>query len=226
MKSTASRPSGFSVPSTKPIIARWSKFRKPCTSSTTVTASPSAPSNCVASSKHRSIVSARMCSRMSPGVAIATRSPPPNSRNGCSDAGRGSPNSVSHAAAPKPHTHDSLPSGTRLPTERTSAATSLHHARMVSAWPAPGFTVATTKIALRVIGLWTACGSGEPVCIAGWRSIMSGRAGRADRGTRRRTVGLSHATVLFGLCDMRMKDVVRAWAAGAVHSPGFVARAA
>jgi len=63
----------------------------------------------------------------------ATRWPAPNSRNGCSDAGRGSPNSVSHASEPKPHTQVRLPPGTRLPTERTSAAMSPHHERIVSA---------------------------------------------------------------------------------------------
>ncbi len=103
----------------------------------------------------------------------ATRSPVPISRNGCSDAGRGAPNSASQAAAPKPHTQERLPAGTRLPTERTSAAMSPHQERIVSAWAAPGLIVATRKIALRVIGLWTAWESGGRVCIAACLSVMS-----------------------------------------------------
>ena len=55
-----------------------------------------------------------------PGVATATRSPVPNSRNGCSSAGRGSPKSSSHACEPNPTTHVRLPVGTRLPTRVTA----------------------------------------------------------------------------------------------------------
>ena len=74
--------------------------------------------------------------------------------------GAGRRTSVSHTSEPKPTTHDRLPEGTRLPTERTRAATSPHHARTCSAGSWPRARVATMKIALRVMSLQTACDSG------------------------------------------------------------------
>ena len=84
---------------------------------------------------------------MSPGVDTATRSPVPISRNGCRPAGRGAPNSVSQAAEPKPQTQDSSAATARVPTVRTRLPTSSHQARTAAALSAPGFSVATMKIA-------------------------------------------------------------------------------
>lgn len=66
--------------------------------------------------------------------------------------GRGAPNSTSHASEPKPHTHDRLPSGTRVPTERTSAATFPHQLRTLPAAVQSPESVAVIKIALRLMG--------------------------------------------------------------------------
>ena len=89
-----SPPCGFSVPSTKPVRSRSSKYRNPWVSSTVVTALPSSwRMSCEASSKHRSMRSARMWKKRSPGVAGAQRGPLRSSRKGCSSAGRGAPNS-------------------------------------------------------------------------------------------------------------------------------------
>ena len=73
-----------------------------CTSSTTVTAPPNCAITCVASSKQRSICSARIMQQQVARVAGARRSPALNSREGCSSAGRGWPNRRSQPAALKP----------------------------------------------------------------------------------------------------------------------------
>src|SRR3989344_5808335 len=101
-----------------------------------------------------------MCSNRSPGLEMARRSSGPNSRKLCSEAGRGWPNKVSHAAEPKPQMHDRLPEGTRFPTERVRAAMSAHQPRTLLAASLPGTRVATIKIALRVMGLQMDCASG------------------------------------------------------------------
>src|SRR3989442_8742973 len=71
--------------------------------------------------------------------------------------------SRSHASDPKPSTHERLPSSSRKPTERTSAARSAQKDRIAPRFPAPGLTVTTRKIAARVSGIATGCGcAGEP----------------------------------------------------------------
>ena len=52
----------------------------------------------VASSKQRSIRSALMWKKTSPGVETACRAPATTSRNGCRSSGRGGPNRRSHAS--------------------------------------------------------------------------------------------------------------------------------
>src|SRR6516165_723770 len=97
---TASAPSGFSVPSTKPNRSRLSKNRKPWTSSTTVTAPAIDLRMRPANSKQTSSVSARIWKSRSPGVAGAVCRGPFSSMNGCSSAGRGPPNNRSQASEP------------------------------------------------------------------------------------------------------------------------------
>ena len=99
LKPPARRP-GFSVPSTNPSRSRLSKNRKPCTSSTTVTAPAIDLRMWSANSKQTSIVSARMWNNRSPGVAGAACRGPSSSTNGCSSAGRGPSNSRSQAREP------------------------------------------------------------------------------------------------------------------------------
>ena len=130
--------------------SRSSKYRKPCTSSTGETASPSRAMICVASSKQRSMRLARMWKSRSPGVETAWRGPAWISRNGCSSAGRGGPNSLSHASDPIPITQERFASISRKPTARSSAGRSAHNDRTAPRLAAPGFIVTTRKIAARV----------------------------------------------------------------------------
>src|SRR6476469_6348160 len=86
----------------------------------------------------------------SPDVATAWRGPDLNSRNGCSSAGRGSPNSLSQASDPIPITQERLPSISRKPTARTSAGRPLQNDRTAALLVVPGLMVTTRKIAARV----------------------------------------------------------------------------
>ena len=162
----ATRPVGFSVPSTKPRRSRSSKYLNPWTSSTTVTAPRSRSMIWPASSKQRSICVARMWKSRSPGVETARCLSPTSAGNGCSSSGRGPLNKRSHASDPTPATHVSSPSGRRKPTARCSPAQSLSNSRAVGS--PPGSMVNTRKIAAPVSGLrtgWASApisGSGDP----------------------------------------------------------------
>src|SRR5262245_51072693 len=131
----------------------------PSTASTGETASPIRAMICVASSKHRSMRLARMWNKRSPGVATAWRSPARTSRNGCSSAGRGGPNRRSHASDPMPMTQDRPGSMSRNSTARNSAERSPQNDRRIARLSAPGLTVTTRKIAARVSGADTGCGT-------------------------------------------------------------------
>ena len=111
---------------------------------------------CVASSKQRSIRSARMWKSRSPGVETAWRAPARISRNGCSSVGRGGANSRSHASDPTPITQESSASMSRKPTARTSPARPPQMARALAQLASSGLTVTTRKIAARVSGRTTA----------------------------------------------------------------------
>ena len=104
--------------------------------------------------------SARIWNKISPGVATAWRVPTRISRNGCNSAGRGSPNSRSHAADPNAMTQDRFSSASRKPTARMSAARSAHSDLTAAQLSAPGLMVTTRKIAVRVSGALTGCGIG------------------------------------------------------------------
>ncbi len=114
---------------------------------------------CVASSKHRSMRLARMWNNRSPGVETAWRAPARISRNGCSSAGRGSPKRRVHASDPNPMTQESPPSRSRNSTARNSAASSPQNDRRAARLSDPGLTVTIRKIAARVSGAETACGT-------------------------------------------------------------------
>src|SRR5437660_1380005 len=103
-----------------------------------------------ASSKQRSMRLARMWNMRSPGVATAWRGPALISRNGCSSAGRGWPNSLSHASDPIPSTQERFPSMSRKPTARNSPGRSPQNARTAARAVLPELMVTTRKIAARV----------------------------------------------------------------------------
>src|SRR5262245_55461504 len=111
----------------------------------------------VASSKHRSMLTARMWKRMSPGVATA-RCRPRISRKGCNSFGRCDPKSLAQASEPNAMTHDRRPSRSRKPTARRRAARSPQTARTAARCSGPGFTVTTRKMAAGVSGATTGCG--------------------------------------------------------------------
>src|SRR5271165_3237287 len=113
-----------------------------------------------ANSKQRSMRSARMWNRTSPGVATAWRVAARISRNGCNSAGRGWPKSWSHAADPNAMMQVRFPLGSRNPTERKRAASSAHSDRTATQLAAPGLIVTTRKIAARVSNVATGCGIG------------------------------------------------------------------
>ncbi len=138
-------PTGFSVPSTKPSRSRTSKYLKPCTSSRTVTDPRRRSMIWPASSKHGYSRPARIWNSRSPGVDTARCRGPISSRNGCSSAGRGPPNSRSQAVEPMPATQLSLSSGTRNPTARCSAGRLESRSRATGS--PPGSIVTTRKIA-------------------------------------------------------------------------------
>ena len=115
---------------------------------------------CEASSKQRSIRSARICNSRSPGVATAWRAPALISWKGCNSAGRGWPKSLSQASDPTPRTHERFPSMSRKPTARSKAARSAHRDRTAAQLAGLGLIVATRKMAARVRGRSTACGAG------------------------------------------------------------------
>ncbi len=102
---------------------------------------------------------------MSPGVAIASRAPARNSRNGCSSAGRGLPNSRSQTSEPNETMQDNRPSRSRNPTARSRLAMSAHSERTAVSASGPGLTVTTRKIAAGVSGAATSCDSAR-VCPA------------------------------------------------------------
>src|SRR5215471_17787680 len=114
----------------------------------------------LASSKHRSIRTARIWNSASPAVATACRGPASISLNGWSSAGLSVPAMRSHAAAPKPVTQVRCPSRSRNPTARTRPARSAHRSRTVATLFSPGVISTTRKIAAPVSGAATACGSG------------------------------------------------------------------
>ena len=112
---------------------------------------------CVASSKHRSMRLARIWNSRSPGVETAWRAPARISRNGCSSAGRGAPNSRSHASEPNPMTQERPASRSRNSTARNRPARSPQNERTVARLSGPGLIVTTRKIAARVSGAATGC---------------------------------------------------------------------
>src|ERR1700730_5037123 len=155
--SITASPRGFSVPSTKPRRSRSSKYRKPWTSSTAETDSPRRAIICAAISKQRSIRFARIWNSRSPGVETAWCWAPRISRNGWSPAGRGSPNSRSHASDPIPITQERPASSSRNSTARINAGRSAQNDRTAARLSRPGFIVTTRKIAARVSGADTGC---------------------------------------------------------------------
>ena len=92
-------------------------------------------------------------------MATAWREPARISRNGCSSAGRGGQTAGPTPPIRMPMTHERFPSMSRKPTARTSAARSPQNERTAPRLSAPGFTVTTRKIAARVSGVATGCGT-------------------------------------------------------------------
>src|SRR5262249_7617450 len=82
-------------------------------------------------------------------------------------AGRGGPNSSSHACEENPITQDRFPSRSRKPTARSSAASSAQRERTASRPAAPGFSVTILKIAARGRGCTTAWGAAGTSSAAG-----------------------------------------------------------
>ena len=114
------------------------EVRNPCTSSTTSTASPSRSMICVASSKHRSMRSARMWNSRSPGVATA-RWPGSGAARGTGAARPGAARRTAGptASEPMPATHVQPAAGTRKPTERSRPARSPSSVADASSPPSP-----------------------------------------------------------------------------------------
>src|SRR5437870_4608492 len=129
---------------------------------------------CPASSKHKSMRSARMWNKRSPGVATAWRPSALISRNGCNSAGRGSPKRRSQASDPKPMMQERFPAGSRKPTARNSPDRSPHNDRTDASLTAPGLIVRTRKIAARVGGAATGWGIGLELSVAMGMVIGSG----------------------------------------------------
>src|SRR5579872_1293534 len=94
---------------------------------------------------------------MSPGVATACRLPDRISLKGCSFAGRGAPNTRSHASDPIPITHESPASISRNPTARRSAERSGQNPRITRRASGSELRVTTKKIAARASGAATGC---------------------------------------------------------------------
>ncbi|GGT95049.1 hypothetical protein GCM10010244_20610 [Streptomyces coeruleorubidus] len=90
---------------------RESKYENACVSSRTVMVPRSLRTSSAASAKHRSVRAASMWKNRSPGVAGAWCRGPASSRNGCSRAGRGPPNSRSQARDPIPATQPAVLAG-------------------------------------------------------------------------------------------------------------------
>src|SRR5262249_52997982 len=100
---------------------------------------------------------ARIWNSRSPGVETAWCGPARISRNGWSSAGRGFPNSRSHASDPIPITQERPASRSRNSTARINPARSAQNDRTTARLSGPGFIVTTRKIAARVSGADTGC---------------------------------------------------------------------
>src|SRR5665213_2284244 len=152
-------PVGFSVPSTKPRRSRESKYRKPSTSSATVTAFPKASRMSRSSAKHMSARSARMWNSKSPGVATAVCTGPRISANGRSCVGRRDCPSRSQAALPIATLQERRPCRSLNPTARTNPPISAITPR--TRWIASGVLPIdkTRNTAARDSGAMMLCGS-------------------------------------------------------------------
>ena len=155
-----------------------------------------------ASSKHRSVRTARMWNSRSPGVATACRGPERISRNGCSPAGRTQPAaSLLQALWLSPVTQLRNPSKSRNPTARTSAGRSAMRSRTVSSAASPGLISTTRNAAAPLSGVTTAWGSGA-ASAAGfgltWTSFPTAGRARVRGGGMAAMLGRLHPDVDSG----------------------------
>ena len=162
----AAAPSGFSVPSTKPSRSRSSKDLKPCTSSITRPSPEPARQPLGELEAQVEAVGADVEQQVAGRRAAVCRAPA-SSGNGCSSAGRGSPNSRSHTRGADAHHAGQLPLGDPE-ADRALEAADVGQ-QVADAVLGPRRTVSTRKIAASVIGVRTAC---EPVGPCGGGGLL------------------------------------------------------
>ena len=98
----AARPTGFSVPSTKPSRSRSSKYRNPCTSSTTVDRARQPGHDLAGEFEAQVHPVVPDMEQQVPGRGYGAVPVPAQLRNGCSSAGRGPANRRSQPCEPDP----------------------------------------------------------------------------------------------------------------------------